>query len=257
MSSHLNPAHYIPLLVLGCLAPTAPALADFKVRSPIVDYREFEYEHNGSVTFDHRPDRNKNQSYTHSVGVGVTEFWKIEFEGEIGASTANNLALNALTFENTFQLTPQGKYWADFGFFIEYSHATGRGSANTIKFGPIVQKQTFGFGKYDLLHTINLLLEKEVGPYSTTRTGFQPAWQSRVLLNPYFEPGFEVYGNIENIRQAGKFNDQQYNAGPMFAGGVSFAPYGSVKYEIGYLIGMTTATPRGAVRWKFEYEIPF
>jgi hypothetical protein len=43
----------------------------------------------------------------------------------------------------------------------------------------------------------------------------------------------------------------------MFAGTYSLAPYGKIKYELGYLFGITPATPRGAVRWKFEYEIQF
>ena len=43
----------------------------------------------------------------------------------------------------------------------------------------------------------------------------------------------------------------------MFAGLYSFAPYGKVKYELGYLFGMTRATESGATRWRFEYEIAF
>lgn len=233
------------------------ARADFKVRSPIVEYREFEFEHNGSVTFDHKNELNKAQSYTYSLGVGVTPFWKIELEAETGALPGRNLSYNATTIENTFQLTPQGKYWADIGLFFEYSHANPRGSANSVKFGPIVQKETSGFGKYGLLHTANLLFEKEIGPFSTARAGFVPAWQSRVLLNPFFEPGFEIYGNIDDLGRARKFNNQQYNIGPMFAGSYVFAPYGKIRYELGYLFGATSTTPRGALRWRFEYEIAF
>jgi high-affinity iron transporter len=247
----------LSIVGLAQLAGAPCAWADFKVRSPIVEYREFEFEHNGSVTFDPKRDLNKDQSYTFALGLGVTPFWKIELEGETEAPPGQNLLYTATTFENTFQLTPQGKYWADFGFFFEYSQGMLRDSTNTVKFGPIVQKETPGFGRYDLLHTLNVFFEKEVGPFSTSRTGFVPAWQSRVLLNPFFQPGFEVYGSIDDLGRAGKFNDQQYNVGPMFAGAYSLAPYGKIKYELGYLFGITPATPRGAVRWKFEYEFPF
>ena len=37
----------------------------------------------------------------------------------------------------------------------------------------------------------------------------------------------------------------------------SRAPYGDVKYELGYLLSLTRATEQGAVRWRLEYEIPF
>jgi hypothetical protein len=242
---------------LAQLAGASGARADFQVRSPIVDYREFEFEHNGAVTFDRKRELNKDQSYTYSVGVGVTEFWQIEFEAETGAAPGSNLSFNATTIENTFQLTPQGKYWADFGFFFEYSHGALRDFADGVKFGPIVQKETAGFGQYGLLHTLNLFFEKDIGRFGTSRNGFAPAWQSRVMLNAFFQPGFEIYGNVDDLGHAGKFNDQQYNVGPMFAGGYNFGGFGKVKYELGYLFGLTTATPRGAVRWKFEYEIPF
>jgi hypothetical protein len=33
--------------------------------------------------------------------------------------------------------------------------------------------------------------------------------------------------------------------------------YGKVKYEVGYLFGLNTATERGAVRWRLEYEKAF
>ena len=149
------------------LASASSARADFQVRSPIVEYREFEFEHNGSVTLDSKSDLNKDQSYTFSLGLGVTPFWKIELEGETEAPPGENLRYTATTLENIFQLTPPGKYWADLGFFFEYSQGTLRDSTNTVKFGPIVQKETPGFGRYNLLHTLNVFFEKEIGPFST------------------------------------------------------------------------------------------
>lgn len=244
-------------VIAGLCGLPASARADFQVRSPLVDYREFEFEHKGAVTFDRKPELNRDQSYTHAIGFGVTPFWKIELEAETGALPDGNLRYLATTIENTFQLTPQGKYWADYGLFVEYSHGAQRGFTNTVKAGPIVQKETAGFGPYTLLHTLNLFFEREVGPFSTDRFGFLPALQSRVRLSPFFEPGIEAFGGIEDLQRAGKYNNQQYNAGPMFAGAYNFAPYGKIKYELGYLFGLTPATPRGAVRWLFEYEISF
>ncbi len=44
---------------------------------------------------------------------------------------------------------------------------------------------------------------------------------------------------------------------PGCRGGWNFARYWALKYEAGYLFGITSATPRGAVRWNFEYEMAF
>ena len=48
-------------------------------------------------------------------------------------------------------------------------------------------------------------------------------------------------------------------AGVLFgiAGLYSFSPYGKLKYELGYLVGLTRATETGAARWRLEYEIAF
>jgi len=112
----------------------------------------------------------------------------------------------------------------------------------------------FGF---DTVHTLNLLFSKEVGRNRSDDTPLLFAWQSRLRLDPKFEPGIELFSQVENIASPGRIPDQQHRLGPMFAGAYTLAPYGNLKYEVGYLFGLTHATEQGAVRWRLEYEIPF
>jgi hypothetical protein len=240
------------------LAVAPKAQAEFKLRYPIVDYREFEFEHNGDTTFDKsQSGKSNNQSYTNEVEVGALPFWTLGLEAESAAPPGANLRYDATTFENFFQLTPQGKYWADLGFFAEYSHAASRGGADSLTFGPLVQKELDDIAGIDTLHTLNLLFGKEVGRNRTDATPLFFAWQSRLRLDPLFEPGVEIYSQIDDIDAPGKLADQQHRMGPMFAGLCIFPPYGKIKYELGYLFGLTRATESGAVRWRLEYEIPF
>ena len=69
-----------------CILTTASnsAMADFKVRSPNIDYREVEIENNTSTTFDKRPENNNRNSLTQEIGVGILPFWTVELEGEFG-----------------------------------------------------------------------------------------------------------------------------------------------------------------------------
>jgi hypothetical protein len=235
-----------------------PARAEFKIFYPTVDYREIELEHNGDTTFD-RPKSGKsnNQSYTNEVEVGATPFWKVGLEAEAAAPSGENFRYEATTIENLFQLTPQGKYWADFAFFAEYSHAASRADADAITFGPIVQKEVPDLFGQDTLHTLNLFVGKEVGHNRTDATPLHFAWQSRLRLYPQFEPGVELFSDVDDIAAPGKFADQQHRIGPMFAGVYPLYRFGKIEYEVGYLFGLTRATERGAVRWRFEYEIPF
>jgi hypothetical protein len=221
--------------VLACLGAcgvaaelSAPAHADLKVRSPIVDFREIEFEHNGLVTFDKRKSPlNGQQSYTFELGYGVTPWWFPELEFETEALPGEgNLHLNARTFENTFQLLPQGKYWLDLGFFAEYSNGVGGSVPSEITFGPILQKEAPGFAGATMLHTLNVFFTKEVGPARSERTGLFAAWQSRLQLNPRFEPGVEIYYSVEDIGRPGRLANQDLLTGPMVHGAYGLGRFG-------------------------------
>ena len=245
-------------LALGLCLGAPPAHAEFKLRYPTVEYREVELEHNGDTTFDKaKSGKNNNQSYTNELEYGFTPFLRLGIEAASAAPPGQNLNYAATALESTFQLTPQGKYWADLGFFAEYDHAATRSGADSFTFGPLIQKEVPNVYGVDTVHTLNLLFAKEVGPHRSDDTPFLFAWQSRLRLHPLFEPGVELFSQIDNIASPGQLADQQHRLGPMFAGAYSLAPYGKVKYELGYLFGLTRVTEQGAVRWRLEYEIPF
>ena len=245
-------------LALGLCLGAPLAHAEFKLRYPQVEYREMEIEHNGDTTFDKaNSGKSNNQSYTNELEYGITRYLRLGIEGESAAPPGHNLRYEGTALEGTFQLTPEGKYWADLGFFAEYEQAHMRDGANAFTFGPLIQKEVSNVLGFDTVHTFNLLFTKEAGPHHSDDTPVLIAWQSRLRLNPLFEPGIELFSQIGNIVSPGQLADQQHRLGPMFAGAYSLAPYGSVKYELGYLFGLTRATEQGTVRWRLEYEIPF
>lgn len=246
---------------VGALILASPARAELKVRSPIVDWRELEFEHNGLFTLDRRKSAlNGNQSYTFELGYGVTPWWLIELEGETQALAGQNVRLNARTLENTFQLLPQGKYWLDAGLFAEISQSVIRRAPSEIVVGPILQKEAPGILGATTLHTVNAFFTREIGHDHGNRTGLLVAWQSRLRLHPLFEPGVEVYYNVDDVGRPGRLADQELLAGPVLAGAYALGRVGlpgKVKYEAGYLFGATPQSPRGAVRWRLEFEVPF
>jgi hypothetical protein len=233
--------------------------AEFKVRYPVIEYRELEIEHNGSVTFDKsNTGKNNNQSYPTEIEYGFLPFWKLGVEAGVEADSGQNVHYEATALENYFQLTPQGKYWADLSFFTELERPASRNGAHSVTFGPLVQKEVpnllFGI---DTVHTVNFLLEREVGHNADAATPMRLAWQSRARLHPLFEPGIEYYADIGDIAAPGRLADQQHRIGPVLAGLYAFPPYGKLKYEVGYLFGLTRAAEQGVARWRLEYEIAF
>ena len=141
--------------------------------------------------------------------------------------------------------------------FAEYEHPLHRGDSKSFTFGPLAQTELGEIAGIGALHTLNLLFTTTVGNDRTDATRLNTAWQSRLLVNPSIQPGFEYYCQIKEIINPGKPADQQHRIGPVLVGLTNFAPYGQLKYEAGYLFGLTQATARGTVRWRLEYEIPF
>jgi hypothetical protein len=244
--------------VLGALGAGSPAHAQFKVRYPIIDYREVEIEHFGNTTFDQaKSGKSNNQAYTNEYGFGPLPNWFVELGTEFKAPNGENITYDATEIESYLQLTPTGKYFGDLALFGEFEYPAHRADAKTYIFGPLAQTQFGEIAGYDALHTVNFLFAKTVGNNSTDATQFNIAWQSRLRIHPLIEPGFEYYGQFNQVLNPGKPAEQQHRIGPALVGLYNFAPYGKVKYELGYLFGLTQATERGAIRWRLEYEMPF
>src|SRR5262245_45262669 len=246
------------LLLLIGFGTSSTAHAQLKVRSPIVDYREIEIEPFSDITLDKpKSGLSNNQRYTIEYGFGPLPNWFVEVGHELQAPNGENITYDATELESYLQLTPTGKYFGDLAMFAEYEHPLHQGDAKSFLFGPLAQTEFGEIAGIGALHTLNLLFRRTVGNDRTDATALNTAWQSRLLVNPLFQPGFEYYGLIDEIMNPGKAADQQHRIGPVVVGVNNFAPYGKLKYEVGYLFGLTQATPRGTVRWRIEFEIPF
>jgi hypothetical protein len=248
---------------LAMLAPVA-AHADFHVVSPNeIDLRELEIEHNGSSVFDRRPEQRGATSYTIEIGTGLTSWWHSEIELGFERAPGDNLPtlLSEAVWENMFQLTEPGAQFADFGFFFEYGQSLTRGvnaGPNQITFGPVIAKD---IGR--TTHTINLFFSRQLGPGQTTQgVDFRYAWQSRWNVWAPLSPAIEIYGDTGILGSVPRLSQQQLLIGPVGVGQLRLDQLGlghggKLKYEIGWLFGATPASPRGALRWRLELEIPF
>jgi hypothetical protein len=228
----------------------APAEAgDLKVRSPIVEQGEIEFENNFTI--------GRGKTAVSELEYGFTDWLKLGIEGELAADPGHGFRYDSAAVEAFIQLTPQGRYWADLGLAIEYEHTALKGDPRALTIGPLIEKEAQLFG-LDTLHTINALFTKELGEGSVGPLSVLLAAQSRVRLNPYFQPGFEYYGS----RSLGSHGDEpEHRIGPMFAGRVGLrdlgvnAP-GGIKYDAAYLRGLNHATDPSTFRVRLELEFP-
>jgi hypothetical protein len=228
----------------------SPAKAeDLKIRSPLIEFREVEFENNFVL--------GRSKTSIHELEYGLTEWFKPGIELELHADPGQGLHYDATALEAFFQLTPQGKYWADVGIFVEYEQTGRTGDPRSLMIGPMVQKEVQLPG-VAVLNTVNLFFTKEMGASSVGTPGLFAAAQSRFRLDPHFEPGVEYYG-IVTLGEHGE--EPQHRLGPAVAGRVGFREFGfdapgGIKYDAAYLRRVAGETDPSTFRVRFELEFP-
>jgi hypothetical protein len=234
--------------VAGAFALPAAA-DDLKIRSPIVEPQELEFENNFTI--------GRSRNSVHEIEYGFNDWLKLGVEAELAADPGHGFHYDSTALEGFLQLTPQGQYWADLGMFIEYEHTARQGDPRALTLGPLIQKEARLLG-LDTLHTINALFTKQLGAGSVGPPIMRPAAQSRVRLDPYFEPGVEYYGRVF----LGAHGDEpQHRLGPMFAGRIGLRELGvdaagGIKYDAAYLRGLSGAADPSTFRARIELEFP-
>jgi hypothetical protein len=223
---------------------------DLKIRSPIIERSELEFENNFML--------GRSKTTVHELEYGFTDWLKLGAEAELAADPGHGFHYDATALEGFLQLTPQGKYWADLGLFVEYEHTARQGDPRSLIIGPLLQKEVQLFG-LDTLHTVNALFTKQMGASSVGPPGLFLAAQSRVRVDPYFEPGLEYYGIIT----LGDHGDEpRHRLGPALAGRVALREFGfdvpgGIKYDAAYLFRVGGETDPSTFRVRFELEFPF
>lgn len=230
-------------LGIALLAASGVAHADdFIVYSPHVMTSQTEIELRGYRFDDARADLRGGRAAELSVSHTFNGWWKPElylarYEKEPGAGGS----LVGYEFENTFQLTPQGKYWADFGFLAAYEHNTHGGSRDAVEFGPLVEKRAGRF-----THTFNLIWEKQIGAGASGKYEFRYSYSGTYAVSRALRPGIEAYGRP---------GDRAYQAGPIVAGEWHLpGTTSALEYRVGLVFGINAAAPRQTWLAQVEYE---
>lgn len=246
------PATLIRMVATALLVMSSNTYAAIHVMSPIVEQGEFEIEFKADRTFDKNADLDNAQSSNISIGYGVNDFWATELETQWKKSPSSRRYYDSTSWENRFQLTPQGKYWLDAGVFAEYEHVAQEGDHDNMTVGLLLQKE---FGKN--LTTLNFLLSRELGSDGAPGTQVEYRMQTRWRFNSAFEPGIELYGEPGRWGQSGALSEQRTRLGPVVVGMLPVGLPGKLRYELGYLRGLNSVSEESTIRMRLEYEMRF
>jgi high-affinity iron transporter len=235
------------LLVAIALTTHAPrAHAAHVVYSPLVEQGERAIEWRGHYILDGNDATDGEQQAELEFEWSPMARWRTELLVAAERASGDGLETTGIASENVFQLTEQGRYWADFGLLAEYAHSLEHGGSDAVELGLLAQKDA---GRHET--RLNLTFERPLTGSGDTRMGY--AWQYRYRLRESFEPGIEMYGGLGEVGNIGALDNHEQQIGPAFAGKLRTTK-GALKYEAGLLFGLNDQTPDATARFLLEYE---
>lgn len=236
------------VLLVSAIVPSARAetelgeyVNDYIVYSPYVVPGQSEVELRATAYRDSSVVLNHLNGQVLSVAHSFTHWWKTElYLGQYLQLPRQPSTLMAYELENTFQLAPQGEYWADPGFLFSYEFNTHLGQANAVEFGPLFEKHS---GRLD--QRLNLIWEREIGTGAARGYVFRCAYSLSYRITRAFAPGVEIYARP---------NANQYQMGPVVYGEHVFGAGNEFEYSAGVVFGMNAHAPDTALMLRLEYE---
>jgi FTR1 family protein len=230
---------------LLALAPRAEAA--HVVYSPVVEEGELAIEFRGHHDVDSRDEVDGGQQFKVDLEYTPTAWWRTEVLGEWESESGDSLEATEVAWENVLQVTPQGKYWMDFGVLAEYAHSLEDDGEDALELGLLGEKQ---FASTVL--TANLVFEREFA--DGAETGMEYAARYRWRVSQAFEPGIELYGGLGDWGDNGRASEHEHQAGPAVLGKWMAGPRSAFKYEAAVLFGLTEESTDTNVRFLLEYE---
>ena len=232
-------------LLSGLSINTAKADNDFIVYSPHVVKGQSEVEMYGFNSQDGRSDLDGASGYNISVAHAVTSWWKPEiYIGEFNRDPGETtLYPSGYEFENTFQLTEMGEYWADVGFIASYAQNIQPGALNAVEFGPLLEKK---YGNFD--QRLNLIWGKQLGDGASNVLSFRSAYSISYNIHAdkaTYSPGIEAYYRP---------NDNANQIGPVFYGELRTDKGSELEYSLGVVFGINPDAPAKTLLARLEYE---
>lgn len=224
------------------------AFADTKVYSPNIDQGELEIEWRGNYDIDKRAEKDRNQDHSYSVSYGFTNYWASEIYLMANNAPDASYKTNAVEWENRFQLTEQGKNFADVGLYFAYTKALeSKENHDEIEAKILLEKQ---IGKF--VNRANIGIDKELrqvgGAKAERGSELEIALLTKYSWKKYFEPGVEYHLNFNHAIETA-YSDQSHQFGPAIYGKVGY-----FKYELGLLFSISQAAVDKQIKWNLEYE---
>ena len=195
---------------------TEPVIAEFQIQEAGIERGQGEFEYRGAYHWGvpQATPTNENandlvQSHEIELQYGITNWWLMQFAVGFDQAFGENLQSRDVEIETEFAMIKRDGNGIALSFQGGYQKAVDR-DADEIGFGPIVE-----LASRKLLITLNPLFTEQVGPNRDTNgLGFEYGWRAEYDLAKHWGFGVEMFGQIEDLSNAGSFSGQNHSMGP-------------------------------------------
>ena len=248
-----------------------PAQAEFEIQEADIEKGEVQLSYRGAVHWGLPGGQEEPllvQSHELEAQYGLTNWWLFSLTLGTEQPEGEDFGVNAIEFEAQHQFIKRDGDGIALAVQGGYEKAINHGSeqhADELGFGPIVE-----LASGNLLVTLNPLFTAQVGDdRQTDGLGFQYGWRAEYDFTKHWGIGAEMFGEIEDLANAGSFDDQNHSIGPTLfynSGGgdngngnddkkVGKPPEMEFSLNAGLQFGLTDATSDTAL--KFQGELSF
>jgi hypothetical protein len=170
-----------------------------------------EKQNEGTAAEEEEEEGPLRQSHDFEFSYGLTDRWLFSTTLTADEPLDEDFALSSVELELQYELIEiKENKGLGLAFFGGYGFATRGGDADEIEFGPIVE-----LGTGNLLLTFNPIFGAQVGENrETDGLGFEYGWRAEYDFAKHWGIGVEVFGEIEDLANAGSFDDQNHSIGP-------------------------------------------
>ena len=205
------------------LANTKPALAEFEIQEADIEKGEVELEYRGAYHWGvpKATDENENandlvQSHELELQMGINDWFLIQVTSGFDQPLGENLQASSVEIETEFAMIKREGDGVALSFQLGYEQAINDhkhlndAAPNDSGFGPIVE-----WAEGSFLLTLNPLFTKQIGTYADQEgLGFEYGWRAEYDFTKRWGVGVEMFGEIEDLANAGTFNQQNHSIGP-------------------------------------------
>jgi len=230
----------------------APASAQFYVRSPEVSKGELEIEEHGAAYSGPGEDERLRQTHEVEQKYGLTNRFEIIVEEVFEQPIGEDFKAEEIELGGQYEIIERHGDGLGLAFRTLYEFALLGGEPDEILFGPLA-KWVKGPDSF----TINTFFVGQVGEHREIDSlELKVNWRLKRELNERWGLGVEGYSEIEDLANAGSFDEQEHRLGPV---AYYEFPHAEGKPEWkaagGVLFGLSDAV--SDFTYKFDIEVEF